>query len=120
MEHNCVIFDKKYSIAKLGVRRAANLQLKVITLLACLEKGSVTDFDSLFDIGTQLLQYTTIDGKELSTEKEVEEYYDIAGIEELNLAMFEAIRASFPNLMGKLDLNAVKEKINKALAASPE
>lgn len=117
-EHNCEIFGKKYSIIKLPIRKAAGVELRVMSMLAAIERGNVTNEDDFFDTGCRLLEYTLVNGQELSSQSEIEAYFEEAGIEEFNLAVMEAVKANFPKLLGKLDLSAALDKVQEALNES--
>jgi hypothetical protein len=118
--HECKIFGKEYSIQKLPIRKAMAIEVKTLALMSSIEKGSVSNPDVLFEIGSKLLDFCLIDGHELSSEKDVEQYYEEAGLEEFNLAILEAVKANFPKLMKNLDLNAVLDKIKQNLASTSE
>ena len=100
--HECKIFGKEYSIQTLPIRKAMTIEVKTMALMSSIEKGSVSNPDALFEIGAKLLDFCLIDGHELSSEKDVEQYYEEAGLEEFNLAILEAVKANFPKLMKNL------------------
>ncbi|WAX23093.1 hypothetical protein pA_gene0052 [Vibrio phage 13VT501A] len=119
-EHNCEIFGKKYSIQKLPIRQAMAIEVKTLALFAAIEKGDVSNPDALFEIGSKLLTFSIIDGQDIANEKDVEAYFEEAGLEEFNLAIVEAVKANFPKLMKKLDLSAVLDKVQGSLASTSE
>ena len=116
--HECKIFGKEYSIQKLPIRKAVAIEVKTMALVSCIEKGRVDNPDELFVIGAKLLTFSIIDGKDIASEKDIEEYFEEAGLEEFNLAILEAVKANFPKLTRNLDLSAVLDKVKANLAST--
>lgn len=112
------INGKKYSFTGLRLRDAANLQSRVLALIAAFEKGQVHNHDDFFDIGCRFLQFAIVDGTELASIEDVEAYYTEHGIEEFNIAVFEAFCANYPKLTGGLNFSAVVQAIQGKVSQS--
>lgn len=112
------INGKKYSFIAKGIREAGKLQTRALTLLAALEKGKQINDDDFVDFGARFLQFSTIDGHELATVDDVIEYYDKHGIEEFNIALFEAFCANYPKLTGGLNFSAVAQAVQGKVSQS--
>lgn len=93
---------------------------KVIAAFASLESGDLKsafnalDFDTLWDLASRMLRFSTIDGREC---KDIEQTDLFNGhFEDLYIVTFKCLEANYPNFFAKMGLGDLTASIPRATA----